>query len=267
MKTYTAIFRIKFVNSLQYRTAALAGLATQFAWGFMLIFAFEAFYRSNPHAFPMTFSETVSYIWIQQAFIMLFFTWVFDANILDTINTGSISYEMVRPADLYNRWFFQSVAGRCAQALLRCFPILIVAFFLPEPYRLILPPDIGQFVLFLISGALAVGVVTTFSMLVYISVFYTMSSNGIRAVLASIADFLAGAIIPLPFFPPAARAIVELLPFAAMQNMPLRIYSGNIADMDALWGIALQVFWLILLLLFGRWAMGRAKQKVIAQGG
>ena len=73
MKKYLAIFRIRFINALQYRAAALAGMATQFAFGFMFILAFEAFYKVNPDAFPMEFSQTVSYIWIQQAFLALFF--------------------------------------------------------------------------------------------------------------------------------------------------------------------------------------------------
>ena len=81
MKKYLAMFRIRFINSLQYRAAALAGLATQFAWGFMEIFAFSAFYRANPAAFPMEFSQTVSYIWMQQAFLTLFMMWYWESEI------------------------------------------------------------------------------------------------------------------------------------------------------------------------------------------
>lgn len=68
MKKYAAVFRIRFTNTLQYRAAAFAGMATQFAWGFMEILAFSAFYKADPAAFPMEFSQTVSYIWMQQAF-------------------------------------------------------------------------------------------------------------------------------------------------------------------------------------------------------
>jgi len=57
------------------------------------------------------------------------------------------------------------------------------------------------------------------------------------------------------------------MPFAAMQNMPLRIYSGNISGTDALTGIALQIFWLAVLLLIGRLMMNRALKRVIVQGG
>ncbi|MCL1792896.1 MAG: ABC transporter permease [Oscillospiraceae bacterium] len=267
MKKYLALFRIRFINALQYRAAALAGMATQFAWGFMEIFAFAAFYRANPAAFPMEFSGTVSYIWMQQAFLALFMMWFWENDIAAAITEGSIAYEMVRPIDLYSRWFCQAAANRLARAMLRCAPILIVAFIVPEPYRMSLPPNVGQLFLFLLSATLSLGVVVSFSMLMYISIFYTLSPMGARIIVAVLSDFFAGATIPLPFFPEPVRAVAELLPFASMQNMPLRIYSGNIAGADAFRGIVLQVFWLVALLLIGRLAMNRALKKVIVQGG
>jgi ABC-2 type transport system permease protein len=267
MKKYIAVFRIRFINALQYRAAALAGMTTQFAWGFMEIFVFAAFYRANPAAFPMEFSQMVSYIWIQQAFLALFMMWFWENDIANSITEGSIAYEMVRPVDLYNRWFCQAAANRLARSMLRCSPIFIVAFIVPEPYRLSLPPNMEQFSLFLLSTILSLGVVITFSMLMYITLFYTLSPMGVRIIIAVLSDFLAGAIVPLPFFPERIRSFVELLPFASMQNMPLRIYSGNIAGADAFRGILLQVFWLTALILIGRHLMNRALKRVVVQGG
>lgn len=264
---YFAVFRIRFINALQYRAAALAGVSTQFAWGFMEIFAFSAFYRSNPAAFPMEFSHTVSYIWMQQAFLALFMMWFWEADVAASIESGSIAYELVRPMDLYARWYCQSIANRLARALLRCMPILLVAFFLPQPYRMSPPPNIAAFLMFAASTALALCVVAAFGMLMYITIFYTLSSLGVRALLNTLSDFLSGAIIPLPFFPPRVLAIVNLTPFAAMQNMPLRIYSGDIAGADAYRGLVFQLGWLAALLLIGRVLMGRALKRVVVQGG
>lgn len=267
MMKYLAIFRIRFSNSLQYRVAALAGIATQFAWGFMEILAFQAFYRANPAAFPMTLAQTVSYIWMQQAFLALFMNWFFEPEIFSAITSGNIAYELARPVDLYSRWFCQAAANRLAKAVLRCMPILLVAFILPEPFRMSLPADGQQFVLFLVTALLSLSVIVSFSMLIYISTFYTLSPVGTRLMAAVLADFLAGATIPLPFFPPAVRRVVELLPFAAMQNMPLRIYSGHIAGNAAINGMLLQIFWLMILVISGRLLMKKALQRVVVQGG
>ena len=267
MNPYWAIFRIRFINSLQYRAAALGGLATQFAWGFMEILAFSAFYRANPTAFPMEFTHVVSYIWMQQAFLAVFMNWFLEAEIFDSIASGGIAYELARPVDIYWRWSCHSVASRLARASLRCLPVLAVAFCLPEPLRMHLPANLGRFGLFLFSSVLSLGVVVAFSMLIYISIFYTLSPIGMRTIFSMLADFLSGSILPLPFFPAPFRAIAELSPFAAMQNTPLRIYSGNIAGMGVVKSLGLQVFWLIVLLFAGRLWMKSTLSKIVIQGG
>ena len=265
-RPYKALFRIRFTNSLQYRSAAIAGLVTQFGWGLMYVLGFSALYSSNPDAFPMTFQQTVSYIWMQQAFIALFFIWFYDNSIFEAIESGHIAYEMVRPMDLYSRWFTQTTANRLSRAVLRCFPILFVGFMLPEPFRLMFPDPV-RLGLFLISVLLSMGVVVCFSMLIYISAFSTINSLGTRIIVGVAGDFLAGGYIPIPFFPDTLRRLVELSPFGAMQNMPLLIYSGHLTGDGLVRGMLLQVFWLVTLLVIGRVWMKRALGKVIVQGG
>ena len=267
LKPYRGLFRIRFTNSLQYRAAALAGLTTQFAWGGMYILAFAAFYRSNPYAFPMTFQQTVSYIWLQQAFVALFFLWFYDNSIFESIETGAIAYELVRPMDIYSRWFSQTAANRLSRTLLRCVPIFAVALVLPRPYGLVMPAGAAQFGLFVVSMALALGVVLAFSMLIYISSFYTINSVGTRLIVAVSSDFFSGAYIPLPFFPDAFRVVLEILPFGSMQNMPLLIFSGHVYGNAAIRGIGLQALWLVALVAIGRFWMSRALKRVVTQGG
>jgi len=267
MKKYGSLFRVKFINGLQYRAAALAGMVTQFAWGFMEIFAFAAFYRADPAAFPMEFNQLVSYIWMQQAFLALFFTWFWDSEISSAVESGQIAYELVRPMDLYGKWFCMSAANRLVRAALRCSPILIVAFIVPEPYRMTLPADFATLVLFLLSVALSLCVIVSVTMLMYVTVFHTMSLIGARYIFVTFVDFFAGGIIPLPFFPETLRKVIELSPFGAMQNMPLRIYSGNITGAGAVRGIILQIFWAAALITAGKFYMDRALRKVVVQGG
>jgi len=266
-KPYRALFRIRFANSLQYRAAAIAGLTTQFVWGFMYILAFAAFYESNPAAFPMTLQATVAYIWVQQAFLAMFFIWFYDNSIFESIESGHISYEMVRPMDIYSRWYVQTTANRMSRAVLRCVPILAVAFILPHPFRLVLPDNPAQLTLFFISMFLSMAVVVSFSMLIYISAFHTVNSLGTRIVAGVAGDFLAGGYIPIPFFPETFRFVVELSPFGAMQNMPLLIFNGHLSGAALVRGMVLQMFWLIALVALGRVLMRRALSRVVVQGG
>lgn len=101
MKKYMSVLRMKFINGMQYRVAALAGMATQFAWGGLLVLLYKAFYQSNPAQFTMTMQETSSYIWMQQAFLMMFMSWRADSSIYELITDGSVAYELIRPMSVF----------------------------------------------------------------------------------------------------------------------------------------------------------------------
>ena len=267
MKKYISFFGLRLNMGLQYRVAAAAGIVTQFVWGFMECFVFRAFYETNPAAFPMEFKAMVSYIWLQQAFLAFFATWMMDKDIFDSILSGNIAYELCRPVSIYNMWFAKNAATRISRALLRCMPILIVAFILPEPFKMTLPKNIFTFIVFMFTLALGLGVTIAFCMLVYIISFFTVSPQGVRIFFTSLVEFFCGAIVPIPFLPKPLKSIVELLPFAGMQNVPLRIYGGDIYGEELTRAVLLQAVWFVLLVLIGRGLCKIAEKKIVVQGG
>lgn len=267
MRKYWSFFRLRFVMGLQYRAAALAGIVTQFFWGMMEVLVFWAFYRSDAGAFPMTMQATCTYVWMQQAFLALFAAWSMENEIFDCIRDGNVSYELCRPVDVYNMWLARSCATRVSRAVLRCLPILLVAALLPAPFGMTLPVSLMAGVMSFAGLVLGLLVTVAFCMLVYVVTFFTVSPDGVRMVAVSLVELLAGAIVPIPFFPDSIRKIAELLPFASMQNVPLRIYSGDIAGSAAIRALALQFFWLLVLVLLGKMLMKLASRNIVLQGG
>lgn len=267
MRKYISFFKIRFSMGLQYRTAALAGIVTQFAWGFMEIMIFKAFYEADAAAFPMTLSATASYIWLQQAFLAFFAAWMMENEIFDSVVNGNIAYELCRPIRIYNMWFSRSLANRVSRAVLRCFPILLVAAFVPAPYGIAAPASVMHFVIFLITLILGLLVTIAFCMLVYGLTFFTISPQGLRMVFVSMVEFFAGAVIPIPFFPEKMQKVLEVLPFASMQNVALRIYSGSMTGAQMQKTILIQIFWLVALVLMGSSLCRFAEKKVTVQGG
>ena len=104
MKKYISFFRLRFSMGLQYRTAAAAGIVTQFFWGAMEILVYRAFYEADAAAFPMSFEAVVTYIWLQQAFLAVFGAWIMEGEIFDAIRNGNIAYELCRPISIYQMW-------------------------------------------------------------------------------------------------------------------------------------------------------------------
>ncbi|WP_026891735.1 ABC transporter permease [Lacrimispora aerotolerans] len=267
MKKYASFFRIRFIHGLQYRTAAVSGMITQFIWGIMEILLFRAFYQASPESFPMTFQALSNYVWLQQAFLALYLIWFWESQLFDSITNGDVAYELCRPVRLYNMWFVRGMAVRLSKAVLRCIPVLLFAWLLPAPYGLTLPADFRTWFFTLLSMTLAFLLVIAFGMIVYMSVFYTISSQGIKLLASSVSEFLGGAVIPLPFLPDGIREIVNVLPFASAQNVPFRIFGGDLTGREMYISLLLQCFWFITFLLIGRAMEQRALKRVVIQGG
>lgn len=267
MKAYYSLFRMRLLKGLQYRIAALAGVSTQFFWGFMYMMIYQAFYSSTAAAQPISYRELIQVLWLQQGFLVFIMLWFRDSELMNHITSGNISYELCRPIDIYNFWYAKLIAQRLSGALLRCFPILIVAALLPYPYNFSLPPNFISFLLFLITLALGLILIVAISMLIYISIFYTMSPTGSLILFGVLGEFFSGLIIPVPLMPETLQRIVYILPFRYTSDLPFRIYAGNIGIHEALISTAIQLVWIAVIIILGKLWIAKALKRVVVQGG
>lgn len=267
MKKYLSFFRMRLMTSIQYRASYVSGLVTQLPWGLMECFAYMTLHESGSGVFPMELSSVVAYIWLKEAFFMLLTTWNTDNDIMESIVSGGVSYELCRPLSVYGMWFARSAGGRMATIVSRSLPILVVALVLPQPFRLILPSGLGQALLFAVSLLMGTGIAVALCMLVYLICFFTISPKGIRRLMMSMGDLLSGGLIPLPFVPQPWRTVIGMLPFASMQNTPFLIYSGELSGADAWTAMGLQLFWFAALILLGQMVCLLAQRRIVIQGG
>ncbi len=262
---YLGLFRMRLIRGLSYRAAAIAGICTQFFWGFMLITIFQAFARSGLS--PMNDSQLASYVWLQQAFLVLIVLWFRDSELLRSICSGDAAYELCRPIDLHALWFARLLGGRMASAALRCLPILLLAFFLPQPWALrppVSPLAFGAFALSLGAGAC---LMTAIALFAYAITMVSLHMQLGFLLLIPPVEFLAGMLVPLPFFPEWAQPILRVLPFRYVADLPFRLWSGSIPLLEAPRLIGLQFAWLALALLGSRMALKAALRRHQVPGG
>lgn len=266
MKLYLSYFKLRIVTFLQYRSAAIAGLTTQFFWGLMLIFIYMALYQ-NADNVSMNLEQLISYMWLHQAFYAFLAVRIADSEIRDTIRSGNVAYEIIRPYNLYYWWYIKRLAGRIASGMLRVLPVILVASLLPKPYALPLPTSFINFILFLISLMLGVLVVTGINMLVHTIGFYTYNENGISSMLNSVMELCAGELVPVALLPLFIQKGTYYLPFRLIFDLPFRLYSNNIGITEGLASIGLQIIWIIILIILGNLIIKNALKKVFIQGG
>ena len=267
MKTYLTIFKLKFMNNIQYRAAAIAGIFTQFFFGIVYIMVYLAFYKSSPNSSPMEWQELVNYLWLYQIFFSMVFIWQKDKELLQMIKNGNISYELCRPKNLYFMWYFKVLGGRLANVTLRVFPLIIITSLLPEPYNISLPNSIPCFIVFFLSLFMGTLLVTGLTVLYPIVTLHTMNEKGIVNMVITISDILSGLVVPIPFFPLFLQKISSFLPFQYISDLPFRIYVGNISIENGIYGIIIQFIWLIIIVLLGQFLLNKSMKRVIVQGG
>lgn len=265
-RAYKAIIRLRFMLLVQYRVAALAGIATQFMFGFVKIMVLEAFYLSTTSPQPMAFEQAVGYIWLGQAMLGML-PWNGDHEIQALIRSGNVAYELCRPLDLYNHWYARAIAMRVAPTLLRSIPIFSVALFvLPPRYALAVPTASGLAAWILATiGALLLGCAIT--NLMNISMLWTIAGDGIYRLLPAVVTIFSGMIVPLPLFPDWSKRALELLPFAGLVDTPARFLTGQLPPVYIWVFLARQLIWTAILIILGRKLLARGLKRVVVQGG
>ena len=267
MRAYFTYFKLKFISGLQYRSAAWAGIATQFFFGFVYIMVYIAFYESGGNHLPMELSQVITYLWLNQALLALVNQFTRDQELFKLIRDGGISYELARPKDLYFMWYFKIIGQRLASVALRFLPLIIVTSLLPAPYGLGLPNSLPHFIVFLISLVMGTLLVTALTVLYPIITLATMNEKGIVNLIITLGDILSGIVVPIPFFPKFLQIISSYLPFQYISDLPFRIYVGNITVEKGLEGIFLQMIWIIIMIGFGHFLMRKNLERVVVQGG
>jgi ABC-2 type transport system permease protein len=263
MRPYAAILSARIRTLLQYRAAALAGLVTQLFWGAVRVMVFTAFYRSSTATPPMSLPDTISYLWLIQALLLLL-PFRVDPELQAMMRDGSIAYELARPTDLYWLWYARAIAQRFAPALLRAVPLLLIAWaFL----GLQLPASPGAALAFAISLGGALLLSSALSTLMVISMLWTISGDGFSRAFSIVIMFLSGSFVPLPLFPEWSQPLLQALPFRGVMDTPFRLYVGHLPPEEVLLGLAHQLLWTGLFVLVGRALLARGVTRLVVQGG
>jgi ABC-2 type transport system permease protein len=263
MKKYLAVLRSRFQTLLQYRAAALAGIGTQLFFGLVRMMIYDGFFHSSTQSQPMTSEQTVTYIWLGQALLLLALFDV-DKEVAALIRSGNVAYELTKPADLYAMWFARAFSGRAAPLLMRSTPIFVIAGLF---FGLRAPASFTAGFLFVISAFVALLLSASMVVLITTTLLWTISGQGISRLAPVLIFFFSGIVIPLPFFPDRIQRFVDFLPSRGLIDTPLRIYVGHLGPDAALVAMAHQFVWVLVLLLIGRWVLIRGLRKLVIQGG
>ncbi len=267
MKGFIGIFKMRFKLILTYRMVAIAGLGTQLFFGLVTVMIYYAFFDSGMgNDLPMTLEQTVTYIWLGQAFLFLL-PWVGDREVIAMIRNGDFAYELVRPVSIYGFWLFRIQGQRLAGTILRSLPLIMLAMLvMPEDLKMSGPVDSLGLVLFIVTLITGLFLGAAISNIITISVLFTIG-DGIERMMPAVVTIFSGMVIPLAFFPDWSQPILRFLPFSGLVDRPYRFYLGLYGFSDLLPLLMNQTLWTLVFVGFGQWMMAKASRRIVVQGG
>jgi len=268
LKACRSLFIIRVAENLQYRAAGIANSSISIVWSILQIVVFTVFFTfGDTTGAAMTLSQAITYAWLTQ--IMWGFVGYFtlDAEIREKVISGNVALDLCRPLDLYAHWYAKTIANKVGAAAWRAVFTLVAAVVVPVALRLSPPASLAGFLLFLVSICTGALLCTAFAMLMAAVRVGLTWGEGPTYMLEMVGMLLNGNYFPLALWPDFMQRFLLLQPFAGLMDIPFRLYLGLLASGDAFWAIGLQIFWLAVFTVAGRFLLSRRISNLIVQGG
>ncbi|GAB3418079.1 ABC transporter permease [Flindersiella endophytica] len=270
LRAYGGLAALQARTVLTYRADYLFGLVGVLLQVFLLKVVWTAVYAQagsdriavNGGSAQITLSMQIAYATLASLQYWLLSPWSFTTTHY-RIRDGKIAIDLLRPL----RFLEQTLAGQVG-ATVAMLPFVLVAL----PLAVLIggaqaPESVMSGLAYAGALVLAYTISTLVNAVVGLVPFWTLEVQGIFMIYRMLAQFLAGALVPLWFMPDWLRTIAEWLPFQATTYTPMAVYLGQVEGVDVFGALALQLFWCVVLWFLLRIIWSRALRRVVVQGG
>jgi ABC-2 type transport system permease protein len=263
MTLFWQLVKLSFKQQLAYRLALWAGLATNLFFGLLRAVLLIALYAGRNEVNGLTLTAAVSYVGLTQS--MIAYLTVFGSfDLMNTIYTGAIGSDLLRPVSYFIFWMGRDFGKSLVNLIGRgVFFLLLYSLF----YPLLLPADLEQWLLLLISLVLAWLVSFSWRYLINLAAFWTPDARGILRIGFTFSQLLSGFIMPLRLLPDWFSAAVQFTPFPSMVNTSVEISLGTLSRAQVWNALGLQLFWFLLLAGLAQLVLNAGVRRLVIQGG
>lgn len=263
MKIFWSFARQTFQFIVAYRFEFFMELVLTVVRMYGVYWVWRILYTQRPGAFGVDLAQMTTYGVMGMALEM--FIWSRPQWYMATqIKSGAIDTDLMKPLDFHWYMLARSIGEMFVGIGVLGLPALIIAYlFLGVQF----PPDVWTGIMFVLSLVLGFLLLFHLNFIVGSLAIVALDIRHISWAYFSLIRFLGGQIVPLWLFPPVIAAIAEVLPFKGTYFIPISIYIGKLAGIDALRGLEFQLVWLAALVLVSRLLWSWAHRRLVVQGG
>ena len=266
IKCYTPFALNTIKRTMAYRGAFFITLLSRLFTVFVIYFLWKAIFASsvNPIIRGFSFPDMTAYITMN--FLTALITGISGSlamNIAFDVSDGSIAIQLVRPISYRLIKFAESLGGLCGNVFFQIIPFFVIFMII----GFVRVPTLINFILYIISALLGFLCMFSFSFFFGLFSFYTTYFFGFNMAMSVILQFFSGSLIPLTFFPEYLEKIFRLFPFASMNYTPIMIYLGKLSGKEVVYALMLQIIWILLFYLAGKFLWSFAIKRLTILGG
>lgn len=264
-KKYLALTKGSIMEGFVFRAGIIVTFIGNIIYLIVIYFLWKAIYASSPTdtVNGMTFYDTMIYLVLATAlfnFMERFIVW----SIGRDFQSGQIITDMLKPMGYQVYVFFRQSGAYIMSFCTSFLPTFIIVYLLTNG-GVVLGVNMLYFI---ISVCFAVMINFCIDFFVGTICLHTQSVWGVNIMKEVVVALLSGAAIPLAFFPEGLKAIVGLLPFAAIYNAPLQILiNTSFQTQDYLNMLGFQLIWVAVMILLTRVFWHISKRVITVNGG
>jgi ABC-2 type transport system permease protein len=257
------ITKRSYQRYLTYRAATLAGLVTNFFFGILRASILVALYGTQTEVQGISINGAITYAAMTQAVIgyLSLFSWF---DLMVTVYTGEIATDLLKPISYVGFWMAKDLGRAIVQLIFRGFTVMAGYALI---FDLTWPQGLDQWWALCATLIFSWMISFLWRFLVNLASFWTPQAIGVLRLFFTLSWFFSGFLMPLRFFPDWVVKISYLTPFPHMLNTVVEVYLGVLQGSELLQAIALQILWIIALLLAAQVTLRAGVRRLVILGG
>lgn len=261
VRKYLTVFRVNWLNSLQYRAPTVIYILGYTLYIAVLLFLWTAVYREGGRIGTYQLPEMVTYyllMFVINTVVISYVSW----EIIDHIREGFFSHFLVKPVNYLAYWFTVNASGKLFESAV--IGLVVAAFWLVVGPVVRLPDDPGTYLWFAAALGLAVVLAFELEFCIGLIAFWLVQVRVFKYMLQYAVFFFAGTLLPLDVFPNVLSSVAGVLPFQYLVFVPIQIFLEKRPD-PASDFLAAGV-WIAAFYLLARWGLTRGIARYEAVG-
>jgi ABC-2 type transport system permease protein len=266
-RKYLNILRVSLIERLTYRGDFLLGTILRFLPMVTTILLWNAIFEGSgtDTLGDFTYREMISYLLLVHVSRMFSSMPGLAAGITRDIRDGTLKKYLLQPIDMIAYLLSYRMAHKAAYITTSAIPygILFLACYKYFPGW----PGPANFAAYI--AALLMGFLVGFFMEACIGMigFWFLEVTSLLYVINTMSFIVSGHMFPLDLMPGSLPAILKALPFAYLAYFPAAVFLGKIEGSDLVWGLVIQVAWVVAFVVMTRVLFKAGLRRYSAYGG